>query len=207
MIVLIILAAIVTILFAVLLLPITVELTFDGKFMLKIKYLEITLFDNQKSKKTSKHKKEKVKTVSGENATGKKDGFIKRIYKQKGLQGTISYFCNILAIVLRKMRRVVKHFKFRRFKLDIVVATLDAANTAIQYGKICTAVYPVISLLHSITDLKSKEINISADFEKTKTEFKTSILLKTQGIYWLIAGIGILYQYLKLQRKEREKYE
>lgn len=207
MIALIILAVIAVVLLAVLFLPITVEMVFDGKFVLRIKYLGITLFDNQKEKKQSKHKREKVNTDSGKNTTEKKDNFIKKIYKQKGLQGTISYFCNVLTILLKKMRRVIKHFKFRRFKLDISVATSDAANTAIQYGKICAAVYPVISLLQSITDFKSKEINISADFEKTNSEFKSSILIKTQGLYWIIAAIGILNQYLKLQRKEREKYE
>ncbi len=207
MIALIVLGVIVAILLCILFLPITVDLAFDGKMMLKIKYLGITLFDNKKSKTKPKQKKEKVKTASKDNAPQKKDNFIKRTYKQKGLLGTISYFSDILAIVFKRLWRVVKRFKFRRFKLDIIVATPDAANTAIQYGKICAAVYPVISLLHTITDMKSEEINIKTDFEKTRPEFKASILVKTQGLYWLVAAIGILKHYLKLQRKEREKYE
>lgn len=91
--------------------------------------------------------------------------------------------------------------------LDLTVATDDAANTAIQYGSVCAVLYPVLSLLQSTVDLKSKEVNINADFEKSKWEFKTSILVKAQLIYWIIAAIGTLKQYYKLQRKEREKYE
>ncbi len=205
MIALIILGAIVGILLILLLLPMTVDLTFDSKLMLKIKYLGITLFDNQKRVPVKKSKKKKSKSTSKDDAPAKKDGFVKKTYKQKGLLGTINYFSDILVIVIKKLWWVVKRLKFRRFKLDIIIATADAADTAMQYGKICAAVYPIISLLQSVNDFKAKNINISADFDKTQSQFKTSIFVKTQVIYLLITVIGILVQFLKLQRKEREK--
>lgn len=207
MIALIIFGAIVGILFILLLLSVTVDLTFDSKLMLKIKYLGITLFDNQKRVSVKKSKKKKSKSSSNDDAPAKKDGFVKKTYKQKGLLGTINYFSDILVIVIKKLWWVVKRLKFRRFKLDIIIATADAADTAMQYGKICAAVYPIISLLQSVNDFKAKNINISADFDKTESQFKTSIFVKTQVIYLLITAIGILVQFLKLQRKEREKYE
>ncbi len=208
MIALIIIGVIFVILLTLLLLPITVDLTFENHLMLKIKYLGITLFDNKKRTEPKKSKRPKSKTdVKDKSPDKKKESFVKKTYAQKGLLGTITYFSDILVIVLKKLLPVIKRFKFRRFKTDIIVATSDAANTAIGYGKVCAAVYPVISLLHTATNLKSDNINISADFEKTKSEFKISFLLKTQVIYWLIAAIGVLIQFLKLQRKEREKYE
>lgn len=207
MIALIILGIVVLVLLAVCFLPITIDLVFNGKLMLKIKFLGILFYDNTKIKTSKKSKARKVKKESSNVEPQKKDGFIKKTYKEKGLLGTITYFSDILVVVIKRLWRVAKKFKFRRFNVDIIVASPDAANTAIKYGKVCAAVYPVISLLQSITDLKSSQINISPDFNSTKSQFKASLLVKTQGIYWIIAAIGLLKYYLRLQRKEREKYE
>ncbi len=207
MIAVIILGVVIGLLLILLLLPVTLDLKFDSELILKIKYMGITLFDTQKRVTVKKSKKQKAKSTPQEDTSAKKDGFIKKTYKQKGLLGTISYFSDLLAIVIKKLWWAVKRLKFRRFKLDIIIATADAANTAMQYGKICAAVYPITALLQSANDFKAKNINISADFDKTQSQFKTSILVKAQLIYLLITAIGILVQFLKLQRKEREKYE
>lgn len=207
MIALIIIGAFLALLFTLLFLPVTVDLAFNGKLLLKIKYLGIILFDNSKKSTAKKLKKKNIKNENNSNAPQKKDNFIKKTYKEKGLIGTVSYFSEIFAIVAKRLWRVIKRFKFRKFKVDIIVATTDAANTAIQYGRICAAVYPLISFLQSVTNLKPKNINLSADFDKTTSEFRTSILVKTQVIYLLIAAVGILSQFLKLERKEREKHE
>lgn len=209
MIVLIILGVIILLLLLLLFLPLTVDLAFDNQFLLKVRYSGITVYDNTKKRKpkiAEKHS-EKAEQKKGDNASAKKDSFIKSTYKQKGLLGTIKYFSGILQIVLKKLWWVVKRLKFRKFKLDLSVATSDAADTAIQYGKICAAVYPVLSLLQTSADFKPSEMNISADFENKKSEFAVSVIVVTRLFYWLIAAISFLTQFLKLQRKEREKYE
>ena len=206
MIALITIFAVVLVIAFLLLLPICVDVSFDHDIVLKIKYLGIILFDNKKQKKPKKTKA-KTKKQNADKSKQKKDNFILRTYKQKGLLGTISYFSELLSLIFKRLLRLLKHIKFRRFKLNITVATADAANTAIQYGKICAAVYPVVALLEANTDLKTKEINVSADFDKKKSEFKTSISIKTKVIYLLAITIGAFIQYVKIQRKESEKYE
>lgn len=209
MIALIIFGVIVILLLLLLFLPLTVDLAFDNKLVLKVRYSGITVYDNTKKIKpeiSEKHA-EKSKRGKKDNTSVKKDNFIKSTYKQKGLLGTIKYFSAILQIVLKKLWRVVKRLKFRKFKLDLSVATSDAAETAIQYGKICASVYPVLALLQTSADFKPDEINISADFEKNKSEFAVSIIVVTRLFNWLVAAISVLTQFLKLQRKEREKYE
>ena len=121
--------------------------------------------------------------------------------------GTVRYFSEILILLLKKLWWVVKHFKFRKFRLNLNVATHDAANTAINYGKICSAVYPVISFLETNADFKAKEVNIKADFDKSDSRFQISTSVTTRVFFWLVAAIASLFEFLKLQRKEREKYE
>lgn len=206
MIALIILGAVVGILLILMFLPLTVDLSYEDKFVLKIRYAGITLFDNNRTELDKKSDKKQVEKPKG-STPQKKDNFFVKTYKQKGLLGTVSYFSDILVIVLKKLWWIVKRFKFRKFKLDLTVATADAADTAIQYGKVCAAIYPVISLLQTITDFKLQQINIGTDFDKTKWEFNGAILVKTPLVYWIVAVISVLIQILKLQREESEKNE
>lgn len=189
-------------------LPLTVDLAFCDELILKIRYSGITLFDSEKKVKPKKVKKKKrgFKSKTGDGAP-KKENFFKKTYRQKGLLGTVRYFSEILILLFKKLWWVVKHFKFRKFKLDLSVATNDAADTAIQYGKICGAVYPVISFLETNVDFKAKVINVSADFDKTKPEFKISTSVTTRIFFWLVAAVGVFFEFIKLQRKESEKYE
>ena len=67
--------------------------------------------------------------------------------------------------------------------------------------------YPVLSLLQTNADFKPSEINVSADFENQKSEFAVAINVTTCLFFCLVAVFSALTQFLKLQRKEREKYE
>lgn len=206
---LIIITAIILFLLILLFLPLTVDLSYDDKFILKIKYAGIVFYNNSKVKKDKKAKKSQSKEDNCENkkASKKKDNFVISTYKQKGLLGTIKYFSNILALVLKKLWWLIKRLKFKKFKLDLSVATNDAADTAIEYGKTCAALYPVLSLLQTNINFKPQEINVRADFEKNKTEFKISVMLTTSVFNYLIMAISALMQFIKLQNKESEKYE
>lgn len=199
MIVFIILGSIICFLLLLCLLPLTINLMYEDEFVFKIKYAGITLFNSEKEAKPKANNHKKSTTPQS------KDNFIKKTYKQKGLFGTVKYFSNILTIVLKKLCWLVKRFKFRQFKFELTVATDDAARTAIQYGEVCAALYPIFSILQSTLDFKPQTVNINADFDKTKWEFKTCILVRAQLVYWITAAIGMLVQYLKLQRKECEK--
>lgn len=207
MIALIILGAIVGLLLILLFLPLTIDLSYGSEFLIKIKYSGITIFDNKKGHKKEKAKTQKKKITSKQAESSEKDNFFKKTYKQRGLMGTIHYFSVILKIVIKKIFWVAKRFKFRRFKFDLTVATQDAADTAVKYGEVCAVTYPVFSLLQSVTNFKPQEVNISADFDKTKWEFKCAILVRTSVIYWIIAGISVLIEIFKIQRKESEKNE
>ncbi len=203
MIAMIVLGIIVVLILLLLFLPLTIDLVFDSKLVIKIQYMGIKVFDS--AKKASKKKKSK-KQDNNDNAP-QKESFVKKIYKQKGFMRTIEYFSKVLKLLLEKLWWVAKRFKFSRFKLDLTVATNDAAKTAIQYGKICAAAYPVLSLLQTIIKFKPEQVNISANFDKNKFEFKTSIKVTTCAFYWIVAAVSATSLFLKLQRKESEKYE
>ena len=205
----IVILSVVFLLFVLLFLPVTADLSYVKEFSYRIKYAGFVLLDSEKKVdiKKVKRKQKKSDDTSAQKSSGKEDNFFKKTYKQKGLLGSIRYFSEILMLLLKKLWFVVKRLKFTRFKLHITVATDNAASTAIEYGRICSAVYPILAFLQTNADFKSKEVNVSTNFGKTESIVTASISVTTRLIYFLIVAVSAIFEFLNLQRKEREKYE
>lgn len=201
---LIILCILIVLLAGILFSKITFFIEYEDKFIFKIKFLGITIFDNCKEKSS---KQKKVSTKSSNKKPSKNENFLKQTYKEKGLLGTVNYFFNILSLVFKKVKWLVKHIKFRKFDFNLSIATDDAAKTAIRYGEVCSVIYPIISLLQTQTNLKLENVDIKADFDNSNSMLKTSILAKVRLIICIIAVAVLLFEYLKLQNKESEKNE
>ena len=207
----IVLAAVLCLLILLLILPLTVDLSYENTFAYRIKYAGFCLLDSEKrvdiTKKKRRKRKDKKGAATKTETPPKKDNFFKKTYKEKGFFGTVKYFSALLAMLLKKLWFIVKRLNFSKFLIELTVATPDAADTAIKYGEVCAAVYPVLSLLQTTAKFKSKQVNINADFDKTAPEFKASVSVTTRLIFWLIAAISALTEFLKLQHKDCENNE
>lgn len=96
-----------------------------------------------------------------------------------------------------QLKHFLKFINFKKIKLELKVGGDNAAKTAIDYGITCSAVYPVLSLLETVADVKYKKINISADFENKKSTFDFSLEIKTLLLFILIFAVKILNEYRK----------
>ncbi|MBQ5838329.1 MAG: DUF2953 domain-containing protein, partial [Clostridia bacterium] len=83
---------------------------------------------------------------------------------------------------------LVKKIKLKRFGLDVICGGGDAADAAIEYGVVCSAVYPFIGYLE--TNFKGAEraldVNIGCDFEN-EAYFGIDIKAKIRIIHILRA--------------------
>ncbi len=73
-----------------------------------------------------------------------------------------------------------KHLHVKLTKIHVRVATPDAAQTAILYGAISTAIVCIIEVIESITNLdriKKSSISVEPDFLSEKTDIKLRISL------------------------------
>ena len=194
-----------------LLLPLTFNFSYANEVHYNFKYAGFNLFNSEKKLNINKIKRKKKSNKTKKNnhqaSNEKEENFFKKVYNKKGIIGTIKYFANILVIILKKLLWLIKHFKFKNFNFNLTIASENAANTAIEYGSVCACVYPVLSLLESALDFKTKKINISADFDHTLPTLEICFSVKTQLFYWLIAIILAIFEFSKLQRKDSENNE
>lgn len=206
-----IIAGILLFFFIILIIPVKVALDFSGgEFSFVLYYGLIKVFDSKKPRKEKPEKdKPKDKEKSGQDKKeGKKPSEIQKLFEHKkeklGFGGAVRFFLGIIGEIFGKLVWVIKKIKFRKFRLNLVVASDDAATTAINYGAFCAGIYPLLSFLSSNTNLTLKEVNISADYNKTAIDLDLSIFLKTRIIYFLVLAIEIFVRYKKLIKEVKE---
>ena len=193
-----IVAVILIILLLLLLLPVTGDIEFDGEFKLILRGLGIKVYPLNKDKKKSKEPSAKEKPPQ------KKSRFYE-LKEKYGFSGAVKYGAKLINLTLKRIAWFIKRLKFRKFTLLITVASDNAAKTGIEYGIVCTAVYPIITYLETNADFKAKKIDINADFDITNPDIKFSVSIKTGIIMAVFTIVSALRQYKHLAKESEEK--
>lgn len=203
----IIIAAVVVFLIVLLLLPFRVNLSFNESFKFKLYYFGIKIFDNKKGKKEKKQKEATESKKEPESKKEKKENFLKEDFKRLGAKDFIKFYGEKLREVLEKLIWFIKKLKIKILLFDLTVATDNAFDTAIEYGTVCAAVYPVLSVICSNADIKLKKINISTDFNKTSYDFSAETDISVSLIFIIVAAISFLKIYNSLNKEKRTEGE
>ena len=190
MIVLYVLGAIILLLTFVLVLPLKVKLGFLGDFVIKVKFLGITVYPKTKNSQSE------PKSESGtETNKPKEKNLFEKLVEKQGFKGAVNELFGFFKLVIVPLKKFLKAIKFRKIKVDLAVAGSDAFETAVNYGAVCSVVYPVLSLFQSVANAKYKNIDVRSDFEGGKSNFEFSLELKVSLLVLLIFGFKIFKEY------------
>lgn len=184
----ILLAVIIAIIVVLLLSSIRVFFSFntENKPELKAKFLFFTVFDINKPKDESK----KPSRIG--SAIKRMLGFEQIIESQtdegekqkESISSKITGLVTVFMLLTDSNLWLAKKIKAKQLKLDIICGGSDAADAAIEYGVVCSAVYPFIGYLE--TNFKGAEkaldVNIGCDFEN-EAYFGTDIKIKLRIIH------------------------
>ena len=178
-----------------LLLPITAQIKFENDFFLKIKFLGLTVYEFQ-NEKEEKAEKEKPKEKSEEAKPKEKEqGVFEKLKAKHGFKGAIQEIFDFAGKVITEVKPQLLKIKFRKFKLDLIVVGSDAAMTALEYGAVCSIVYPVLSFIDQNLNIKLKQINVLAGFKHIESQFSVSFNAKANAILLLIIAFKALKEY------------
>lgn len=95
------------------------------------------------------------------------------------------------------MNSFKKHIIIREMYLWMTVSdNNDAAQTAIEYGRVCQKVFPAFSFICSTLPVKKYDVQVEPDFlgKKNKAEFAFSISIRP--IFFLNALIVFAFRLL-----------
>ncbi len=204
-------AAAILLFFALILwLPVLVDFRFEKAFFLKIKIGAVPLFslDGDKPGKPEKklHREKTKKEKKPKEEAKTEPNFIKQLFEKKEFSEAVRLLLGFANRVFHKLKWLLRRFRAERIGLRIRVASDNAADTAVRYGAVCAAAYPVLAFLDSVSDIRLKQIDITADFNTDQPEFAASGRIRTRIVYLLIFAAGALIEFLKF-RKQVEKNE
>ncbi|MGN0493800.1 MAG: DUF2953 domain-containing protein [Acutalibacteraceae bacterium] len=178
--------------------PISVHIKYDGDFFVKLKIAGIKAFGVEP--------KEDIKEPSPDTESDKKakkqtEKAFDKLKKRHGFAGAVKEVFALIRAVLERLKRQSRHIAIRRLCLDIKVASGDAATTAIEYGAICAAVYPVLTFIDGIANVKMKSINVTADFNSDKPDFGFSVIIRARILFLIIMAFGAFSEYNKFKTR------
>ncbi|MDD6220281.1 MAG: DUF2953 domain-containing protein [Clostridia bacterium] len=185
--------ALIVILFSI---KVSVTAVYDETFTLDVKWLFIKFRiypedEEKKAKKEAKKaekeqkkknpKKEKPKKEKTEESASPKSNIFKDFYNNQGFAATVNLIRTAAAQLGGFLKGVYRAFVIENLTVLLrVSAGDDAAQTAIKYGKVCSAVYPAMGFICSNMKVKQYDVNVVPDFisaENTAT-FKLSLSVR-----------------------------
>lgn len=112
--------------------------------------------------------KEKRKNTSGRKTSKTKStdqSLLDSLYEERGFWGAVGFFVDIGKTLGGGLVKIYRGMAANRFVLRVKIVGEDAADTAIKYGKICSAAFPALSFLLSNMRRYSQDIEITPDFD------------------------------------------
>ena len=186
-----------TIALIVILFSIKVSMTaeYADSFSLDVQWLFIKLHifpqtEEQKAKKAAKKakKEEKKKKKKPEEEKKEEDkpsepkkNIFKEFYENQGFGATVELIQTAAAQLGGFMGSIYRDFVIENLKLLLKVSSGDdAAQNAIKYGKVCSAVYPSMGFICSNMKVKKYEVNVVPDFisQENKAQFALSLSVR-----------------------------
>lgn len=192
------------ILFFVLVLSIKISVIADysNEFILKIKYLFLTIpvYPRKGEKKPKKEKAEEppkeepAEKPVKEKKTGNNP--IKNFVNNEGVSGVIALVKDAARILGGFFGGIFRHVIFEKLFLTLTIAGNDAADTAIKYGKVCSAVFPSLGLICSKAKVKQYDADVSPDFLATKSSAEFHVKVSFRPIFLIGAAFVLAIKML-----------
>ena len=99
-----------------------------------------------------------------EQPAAKKESFLHMLYRTHGVDGILELTRKLFSYLGKFTGGLFKSLVVEELYLDVRCAKGDAAETAIYYGEVCSALWPMLGALASKCKLKKYDINIYPDY-------------------------------------------
>ncbi len=161
-----------------------VSLRMDAGFTAKLRLLgfSFSLFPPKEKHPKQKHGKKKPQEEKKTSPDKRKETSSGRDFAE--LLGALRSFLDPLPTFLRLLRRGIR---IRKFRVIWRIATDDAADTAIAYGRACSLFYPVLAIVDGLFDLSIERIRIYPDFLHEESFYSVSFRVRIR-VWRLIFG-------------------
>ena len=160
------------------------------------------------SKKTDDTDSKAIKK-SSQGKENKKDsgGLMSKLGLSGDIGETIEFTKQLIESASKPIKRLISHIRVNSFCLFITASGEDAAQAALNYGKINWLVHTAIAVLYNTVKLDVKIIDITADFTSGETKYELSCKVKLRLGTALGCALWLLFRLAKMYLKINSKNE
>ena len=179
-----------------------VTVVYEDVIGIKIRFWFL-LFKFPKYKEKHLEEKKEKKSVEEEKKSGALD-----IIKKKGIKQIAQFVKTITFSIFRAVKKMLSHFIVDRFDCSVLVVGSDAADTAIKYGYLCAACYPILGRLKTSSFCKKQSFRLAPGFCAEKSMVRCNIKFHIKIIYLLSAVFLVALDLIKcliVQKKAEKK--
>ena len=152
--------------------------------------------EEKKKKKPEKEKPEEEEKEEDKPSEPKKNIF-KEFYENQGFGATVELIQTAAAQLGGFMGSIYRAFVIENLKLLLKVSSgADAAQNAIKYGKVCSAVYPSMGFICSNMKVKKYEVNVVPDFISQENKAQFALSLSVRPIKLTNAAVVLAFRLL-----------
>ncbi len=168
--------------------PINVFVEYSEKLFIKVKFGFLSFKINPQNHKDRK------KYRGGNKSRNKFKIFFKN--KNKNTFQSISKLKCFFIAAGKTVKYFLQKTLVEEFYLSVKVGSLDAADAAIKYGQVSSAVYPLCSVVNSFANPKFYKVMVLPDFisEKISFIFKTNVKANLMSIILVVVKFMINYK-------------
>ncbi|MCH5198058.1 MAG: DUF2953 domain-containing protein [Oscillospiraceae bacterium] len=165
--------------------------------ILKWFFLNLPLYPKEKKDKKPKKKVEKTEKEEEKQDKPKKektgDSFLKVLYNAEGTDGIIAILKKIMSYTKSFFGGSLRAFIIDELFLDIRCTKSDAASTAIYYGEVCSAVFPLLGSLASKYRIKKYDVRVYPDYIARFSDASFALTLHVTPIRFI--GVTLAYVF------------
>lgn len=151
------------------------------------------------------NKKEKKKTKKKSSGKAKSTDVKKKVDKSlniKGFADTFNEFKCAIRPIVEALGTFLKHIRIKPLKIRAIIAGKDAAELALDYGRLCAVFYPALAELCEQMKIEHKNIYIGVDYVKPNFELNIYLKLRIRLCFVLSLCIKALWQLVKIKLRE-----
>lgn len=170
-----------------------------GWLFLKFQILPKKEKDEKKPKKEKK-KKEKEETEEVKEPKEKKENIFIRFYRNNGVDGVVELLQNLKKALGGMFRRIGRAFLFEQIYIYMQVSSGDSADTAVKYGKVCSAAYPAMGFFVANMRVKKSNLQIVPNFVNGESKAKVHTKISVRPIKLInaliVVGVQLTFKVL-----------
>lgn len=107
---------------------------------------------------------------------------IKETVSDSGVSYTLKQVGDVLISLLRQLVWLLPRCRVRKLELRAICAEGEPDEAAMEYGKLCAAVYPIVGIVDNIIPINRRKLllDLRCDFEAEKSDFALTAVIRAR---------------------------